>query len=149
MEEMPSLNMSVQRLKGAILPLDLPCSGPVTHWGEILTTGKSHGKKPNRFLASIKRDEITTFPPSAHLMSTLAMRWRCWWVCLSPSFALWEIFLCLTCALSLSLSLSLTHTHTHKHTHTLIMFTTHIGVTRWTVVKYDNSAEVRKYFWDS
>jgi len=48
MEEMPSPNMSVQRLKVAILPLDLPCSGPVTHSGEILTTGKSHGKKPDR-----------------------------------------------------------------------------------------------------
>jgi len=48
MEEMPSLNMPVQRLKVAILPLDLPCSGPVTHSGEILTTGKSHGKKPDR-----------------------------------------------------------------------------------------------------
>jgi len=47
MEEMPSLNMPVQRLKVAILPLDLPCSGPVTHSGEILTTGKSHGKKPD------------------------------------------------------------------------------------------------------
>jgi len=40
---MPSLNMAVQRLKVAILPLDVPCSGPVTHSGEILTTGKSHG----------------------------------------------------------------------------------------------------------
>jgi len=49
MEEMPSLNMPVQRLKVAILPLDLPCSGPVTHSGGILTTGKSHGKKPDRF----------------------------------------------------------------------------------------------------
>ena len=46
---MPSLNMPVQRLKVAILPLDLPCSGPVTHSGEVLTTGKFHGKKPNRF----------------------------------------------------------------------------------------------------
>jgi len=46
---MPSLNMPVQRLKVAILPLDLPCSGPVTHSGKILTTGKSHGKKPDRF----------------------------------------------------------------------------------------------------
>jgi len=43
MGEMPSLNMPVQRLKVAILPLDLPCSGSVTHSGEILTTGKSHG----------------------------------------------------------------------------------------------------------
>jgi len=49
MEEMPSLNMPVQRLKVAILPLNLHCSGPVTHSGEILTTGKSHGKKPDRF----------------------------------------------------------------------------------------------------
>ena len=76
---MPSLNILVQRLKVTILPLDLPCSGsvkvailpldlpcsrpgkvtilpldlpcsgPVTHSGEILTTGKSHGKKPDRF----------------------------------------------------------------------------------------------------
>ena len=49
MEKMPSLNKPVQRLKVAILPLDLPCSGPVTHSGEISTTGKSHGKKPDRF----------------------------------------------------------------------------------------------------
>ena len=44
---MPSLNTPVQRLKVAILPLDLPCSGLVTNSGEILTTGKSHGKKPD------------------------------------------------------------------------------------------------------
>ena len=49
MEEMPSLNMLVQRLKVAVLPLDIPCSGPVTHSGEILTTGKCHGKKSDRF----------------------------------------------------------------------------------------------------
>ena len=48
MEEMPSLNMRVQRLKLAIQPLNLPCSVPVTHSGEILTTGKSLGKKPDR-----------------------------------------------------------------------------------------------------
>jgi len=47
MEEMPTPNLPVQRLKVAILPLDLPCSGPVTHSGEILANGKSHGKKPN------------------------------------------------------------------------------------------------------
>ena len=46
---MPSLNLPVQRLKVAILPLDLPCCRPVTYSGEILTTGKSHGKKPDRF----------------------------------------------------------------------------------------------------
>jgi hypothetical protein len=47
MEEMPSLNMPVERLKVAILPLDLPCFGPVTHSGEIVTTGKSHGNNNN------------------------------------------------------------------------------------------------------
>ena len=31
--EMPFLNTPVQRLKVAILPMDLPCSGPVTHSG--------------------------------------------------------------------------------------------------------------------
>ena len=41
--------VNFQRLKVATLPLDLPCSGPVTHLGEISTTGKSHGKKPDRF----------------------------------------------------------------------------------------------------
>jgi len=56
MEEMPSLNMPVQRLKIAILPLDLPCSGPVTHSGEILTTGKSHGKKPDIFCLNDNMD---------------------------------------------------------------------------------------------
>jgi hypothetical protein len=43
MEEMPSINMPVQRLKVAILPLDISCSRTVTHSEEILTTGKSHG----------------------------------------------------------------------------------------------------------
>jgi len=42
---MTSQNRPVQRLNVAILPLDLPCSGLVTHSGEILTTGKSHKKK--------------------------------------------------------------------------------------------------------
>jgi hypothetical protein len=46
MEEMPSLNTPVQRLKVATLPLDSPCSGPVTHSGEILTAGKSHRMNP-------------------------------------------------------------------------------------------------------
>jgi hypothetical protein len=45
MEVMPSQNMSVRRLKIVVLPLDLHCSGIVTHPGEILTTGKSHKKK--------------------------------------------------------------------------------------------------------
>ena len=46
---MPSLNKPVQRVKVATLPLDVVCSGPVTRSGEILTTVKSHGKKPDRF----------------------------------------------------------------------------------------------------
>ena len=40
--------LRVQRLKVAILPLDVPCSGPVTHSGEIFNSGKSHGKNPDR-----------------------------------------------------------------------------------------------------
>jgi len=37
----------VQRLNVPILLLDVPCCGPVTHSGEVLVTGKSHGKKPD------------------------------------------------------------------------------------------------------
>ena len=59
---MPSLNMPVQRLKVAILPLDLTSSGPVTHSGEILTTGKSHEKKNNS-----SRDEIHENNSRIHL----------------------------------------------------------------------------------
>jgi len=39
---LPWVNMPVQRLKVAILTLELPCPGPVKHSGEILTSGKSH-----------------------------------------------------------------------------------------------------------
>jgi len=46
MEEMPSQNIPVQRLKVTILPLELICSELVTHSREFLTTGKSHMKKP-------------------------------------------------------------------------------------------------------
>jgi len=53
MEEMPSLNTPVQMLNVAILPLDLPCCGPVTHSGEILITDKTHGKKPKRYFLKI------------------------------------------------------------------------------------------------
>jgi hypothetical protein len=47
-----SWRIPVQRLKVTILPLDVPCSGPVTDSGEILTTGKSHGKKSDGFSRS-------------------------------------------------------------------------------------------------
>ena len=42
---MPSQNLPVQRLMVAVLPLDLSCSGLVTHSGEILTNDKPHKKK--------------------------------------------------------------------------------------------------------
>ena len=41
-------NMPVLRLKLAVLPLDLTCSGFVTHSEEILTTVKSHMQNPKR-----------------------------------------------------------------------------------------------------
>jgi len=41
-------NMPVQRLKVAILAMDLPCSGLIIHSGEILTTSKSHKKTMGR-----------------------------------------------------------------------------------------------------
>jgi len=56
---MPSLNTPVQRLKVAILPLDLPCSGTVTPSGEILTSGKSHGKKPDGITGTQKKLDTT------------------------------------------------------------------------------------------
>jgi hypothetical protein len=46
MEEIPSQCMLVQKLQVAALPLDLPCSGHVTHSVDISTTGKSHKKQP-------------------------------------------------------------------------------------------------------
>jgi len=48
-EEMPSHNTTV--LKIAILPLDFLCYGLVTHSTEILTTGKSHKKRPDGLFA--------------------------------------------------------------------------------------------------
>ena len=44
---MPSQNVPIQRLKVAVLQWDIPCSGIVTHAGEILTTDMSHKKKPD------------------------------------------------------------------------------------------------------
>jgi len=64
MEEMPSLNMPLQRLKVAILPLDLPCSGPISHSGEILTTGKSHGKKPDLTSGYVRPERVNKWPNS-------------------------------------------------------------------------------------
>jgi len=44
-------NVSVQRLNVAILSLDLPYHGFVTHSAENLTTGKSHKKKSDGFIS--------------------------------------------------------------------------------------------------
>jgi hypothetical protein len=52
MEEMPPQNMSVQRLRVANLPLEIPCSGLVIHSAEILTPGKSQKKKPDGVILS-------------------------------------------------------------------------------------------------
>ena len=40
---------SVPEAKSSNPATELACSGPVTHSGEISKTGKSHGKKPDRF----------------------------------------------------------------------------------------------------
>jgi hypothetical protein len=55
MEVIPPKNMPVQRLKVAILPLDLPCSGIATHSGEILATGTSLKKKTEKWLLDCKQ----------------------------------------------------------------------------------------------
>jgi hypothetical protein len=47
MEETPSQNTPVQKVKAATLPQDLSCSGPVTHSGDTSITDKSHKKKPH------------------------------------------------------------------------------------------------------
>jgi hypothetical protein len=49
MEEIQPPITAAQRLKVAILPLDLACSGFVTYSGEIITTGTNHKTKPDGF----------------------------------------------------------------------------------------------------
>jgi hypothetical protein len=51
MKATPSQNRPVQRLKVAILSLAVPCCALVTHSREILTTGKSHKRKPEGLFA--------------------------------------------------------------------------------------------------
>ena len=77
LEEMP-----VQRLKVATLPLDLPCSEPVTHSGEISTTGKSHGKKPDRLSLNARYREIRC----NELGCTACVRERSRWYILHRSY---------------------------------------------------------------
>jgi hypothetical protein len=88
MEEMPSLNTPVHRLKVATLPLDSPCCGPVTlpldlpclgpviHSGEILTIGKSHRKKLLRFSlnADIDIKKVSRFKYATWNLRWLAVR---------------------------------------------------------------------------
>jgi hypothetical protein len=45
MEEIPFEYVLFRKLKLAVPPLDLTCSGLEPHSREILTTGKSHRKK--------------------------------------------------------------------------------------------------------
>jgi hypothetical protein len=70
MEEMPSQNILVQRLKVTILPLELNCSGLVTHSGEILITGRSHKKKLDGH-----GNEKTTEETSGYARPELANKW--------------------------------------------------------------------------
>jgi hypothetical protein len=55
MEEKQSRTTAAQRLKVAILPLDLAFSGFITHSGEILNTGKTRKKKPDGFFPKVPR----------------------------------------------------------------------------------------------
>jgi hypothetical protein len=64
MEEMSSLNMLVQRLKVTILPLDLPCSGPVSHSGELITTGKTHRKTFEEASGHARPERVNKWPNS-------------------------------------------------------------------------------------
>jgi len=50
MKEMQPHIMAAQRLKVAVLPRDLACSGFVTYSVEILTTGTNHKNKADGFL---------------------------------------------------------------------------------------------------
>jgi hypothetical protein len=63
--QFPNTCMPVQRLKLTTLPLDLLCSETATHLEEILTTGKSHEKKPDGFSFNddtvVKKRPVTYF----------------------------------------------------------------------------------------
>ena len=59
---MTSQNVPVQRLKLAVLPLDLPCSELLTSSVEITVTGNSDKKKADRLLREDgqKAEEVIT-----------------------------------------------------------------------------------------
>ena len=56
---MPPISMPI-----AILPLDFPCSGPVTRSGEILTTGTSHGKTFEETSGYVSPERVNKWPNS-------------------------------------------------------------------------------------
>ena len=58
-----SVNKLIHRLRVATLPLGLLYSGPVAHSGEISTTGKSHGKKLDRFSINDDMDGSSSRQP--------------------------------------------------------------------------------------
>jgi hypothetical protein len=78
--------ISVQRLKVTMLPLDLPCSGPLTHSGENLTTGKSHGKKKGSWQTFektsgyVRPERVNKWPNS------MTDAWWWWWFVFRKSF---------------------------------------------------------------
>jgi hypothetical protein len=90
---MPSLNTPVQWLRVAILPLNVPCSGSLTHSGEISTTGKSHGKKPDRFSLHkqtfeetsrcVRPERVNKWPNS---MTNI---WWWWWIHSMTDIRVW------------------------------------------------------------
>jgi len=52
MQGMPPQNIYVHRIKTAVLLLDLPCSGLLTHSGEMVSNGISHNRKLDRLLST-------------------------------------------------------------------------------------------------
>ena len=85
-------NMSVQRLKVAILPLNLPCSGPVTHSGEILTTGKFHStnkseiKQKQEFTSNFKTKTKAKQTYKGNVVSIYLFIYLFIYVCIYLSF---------------------------------------------------------------
>jgi hypothetical protein len=72
MEEMPSKNTPVQRLKVATQPLDVPCSGLVTHSGDTSITDKSHTKEGH--WRDFWTRETGTGPQMAQLLDRYMMK---------------------------------------------------------------------------
>ena len=65
-----------QRLKVAILPLDLPCSGPVTLSGEILTTGNPHELTDIRYAIRCLTSIIPRTTDSSVFFHVFKIKWK-------------------------------------------------------------------------